>query len=964
MKKFHYAAAVTSLVVGILFLFGTAPFWWIGSGFIAAGGATIAWRARPEIGRLVEWLKTPRTVWGFEIKPSTVLAEVACILVIATITTVMMPKVALGDRPVDHDHTVHYMKAWQLFHDFLAEGYLYGWSNAWFSGYPAQYLYPIGADLLVCFVHIATFGLIDFSSAYAWAIWIFWFLGGYVLYRFGANSFGRWAGLLAGFWFMTDTAGQRIGGWNYSMTWGVWPMSLGVVLGTWAMAKVPKLVDGVSWRDVAAFAAVVAAALLTHPYMMIYFAVTFTVALVAYWLSESDRHWLAGAVRMSVGAAAGVLVACLWIVPFMSSEAFMDPHFGGRWTSMFKMGRGFYDLDIFPGTWGLITALGLVGTVALLWSRKFTNLLIGLLTITFIVFGSTDFLASMNWFDYFGSFQRVHFKRFIWLLKPYWMLAAVFPVVAVVRYTADQASTFFAQSEQGEGGHDGQPAFRRWFRVTLVILCLTPLAVPFFNHYGSKNIKHKITNESERPHQRSRRRLVRWFEKKYPDGEPFFRVGLNMFRHDHSFVDLGARFPFPLYKMGYTPATSYDFRMEGNSEELMQAVNIRYVVSKGGPPPGNFNRVAKFGALNLYEYRDWQKAPFKVIEGSGKVTLESFETEKLVFRAHEGAEGRLRLSLSNFSRWHAYRDGEEIPIGQTKVKDHENTGFMTLELKPGKYRVVFERGWAEPMAFLLFLVGLLLIAGFLLADTELAVGRRIRGWIEPVEDWIDETCESYEQELEIAGTAALMLGVVAVVGMAWSWPAFDVKHHEELKEAVADVNYDFGDQLRYGRVEIRQSDNSTRTCRPMLGRFLCGSQAWKVVHQRVEDMGQEVSLARCIWAHPQPEGPVEISFADVPSGDAIVGFYGVPESGSATNKKPVNFKVALGGRYRFEGEITDNKQVKSFKVPIPENKRGGTIDVRFQVSAPHTGQRHFCFNGQVAEMVEGVEFDSSEDAGE
>ena len=959
MKWIHHVAAALSMVVGLAFMFGTAPFWWIGSGFIAGGIAVLLWSSRPDFVRLAEWLRTPRTVYRFEFRPSTLLLEVGCLLILAIVATVMMPEAAMGQRPVDHDHTVHYYKAWQLTHEFLGEGRLYGWSNAWFAGYPAQYLYPIGADLLVALVYVLTLGLAGFSSAYAWALWIFWILCGYVVYRFGANAFGRWAGLLAAVLFMTDTAGHRIGGWTYTMKWGVWPMTLGVVLGTWTMSRVPRLMEGVRWRDVGLFGLLMALALITHPYMMIYFAVTLTVAVVAFWLSQRERHWLIGTARLVVGAAVGTLVACIWLLPFMSSEAFMDPHFGGRWTSLYDMGAGFYRLNFLPGTWEFVTALGVVGTVALLWSRTFSHLLIGLLTITFIVFGSTDFLASMNWFDYFGSFQRVHFKRFIWLLKPFWILAAAYPIVAVVRYTAKQAISCFQDDEKVDEGEptEGQAGFRRWFHVVLVVLCLTPLAVPFFNEFGSRHLIRDLTPASERPFKRDRNRVARWFEEKYPEGKPFFRVGLNLLRHDHSFVDLGAEFPFPLYKMGYTPATSYDFRMEGSSEELMKAVNVRYVISKTGPPSGDFDRVKTFGSLRLYEYRDWQKEPFEVIEGDGEVTLKDFSTEKLVFEAKEGAQGRLRINLSNFSRWHAYRDGEEIPIGQTKVNNHENTGFMTVELKPGTYRIVFERGWPERFGFVLFFLGLLLVAAFVLSDGETRVGELVRPRLERAETWLEEIVDGRRRELEYAGIAAILLGIISVAGMAWSQPAFKVRHHPELVEWVRDVHYDFGDQLRHGRVQLRRGSGSTKQCRPIIGQFRCGKASWKTVHQRVEDMGPEISLARCIWAHPQREGPLEISFSDVPPGEAIVGFFGIPESGSVSEKHPVHLKVGIDDVYRYEGKITKKKHIETFKVPVPPES-GDAIDVRFQVSAPKVGKHHFCFNAQVADLADGVKLEA------
>ena len=951
MTRLYYALAALSFVAGALLWLGGPPFWWFGAGFNIAGIVVAAWTGRDRLAELVDRARTPRETWGIEWVPARVFAEAAAIFVLAGVTAVMLPRAVLGDRVVAHDHTVHYFKAWQLAHEFLAEGHVYGWSQEWFAGYPAQYLYPIGADLLVTGIYVATLGLIDFSTAYAWAICLFWFVGGYAVYRFGVGAIGRWGALLAAFLFMTDTAANRIGGWYFAIEWGVWPMSLATVLAVWAMAKVPPLMEKRRWRDLGAFGLLMGAALISHPFMLIHLALALTVALVAYWLAHTERHWVVGATRLVAASVTGTLVGMLWLLPFFESRSFMDSAFGGRWTTMHELGQSFYQLDFLPGTWGMAIALGIVGMVAMLWSRRFERLLCGLMCLVFIVFGTGDFLTSFHFLEYFPSFQRVHFKRMITLLKPYWMVAAAYGLVAIVRHTSTHAVSLLHGEPSDEASARSQAMYKRWVRTGLVVVLLAPIAIPFGNAFGSKNLVRGVETETERPHRMARRKLVDWFEREYPDGEPFFRIGMKLGQHDHRFVDMGAELDFPIYKMGYMPATAFRHRFEAEDPELLRALNVRYVVSLGGAPAGDWERVERFGALNLYEARDWRREPFEIIGGGGDVEVREFSDERIVLEAGSEAEGRLRLNVSHFSRWHATRDGEPVDIETTSLESVPETAFMTVPLEPGTYRFEFRRGWTETLAWLFGLLGLLMAAAWMVADLDRRWTRRLRGRLEDGQKAIRRFTARRRHVLDWLGIAGVSLGIAAGLAMAWWAPPLRSVDNASPRQ-VEEVHYDFGSKLSEANVRVLEDSGGFDPCRQILGYFACGKESWKAVHQRVEDFGFEDSMARCIWAHPLPAGPIEIVFDDIPSGEVIGGYLGVAESGTSNSRNPVEFDVGINGVVRFERAAEQDSELSSFEFAVPEEARGGPMRVSFRVSAEDTGRRHFCFNAQVVDREE------------
>ena len=179
---------------GILSLCET-PLWWFGGSLLVAAITLVLREYKVELAALLERARAPRRLLGRERVPLAFATDAACIAFVCFIATVMMWDMVAGQRPVSHDHTVHYFKAWQLHHDLLPHGKLYGWSNRMFAGYPANYLYPPGADLWVNAVHALFLGAMSFSQAYAIAFWFFHVFSGLAVYRFGrAASAGRCVG--------------------------------------------------------------------------------------------------------------------------------------------------------------------------------------------------------------------------------------------------------------------------------------------------------------------------------------------------------------------------------------------------------------------------------------------------------------------------------------------------------------------------------------------------------------------------------------------------------------------------------------------------------------------------------------------------------------------------------------------------------------------------------------------------
>ncbi|QED33929.1 hypothetical protein FRD00_18765 [Persicimonas caeni] len=939
-----YVVSGLLAVVGVLALFAERPFPWLGAALLAGAAAVAVRTAREPLTRLRDWLAEPRKLWGIEYSALEWVYGFLSLGVIVAVAAAILPEAALGDRPVDHDHPVHFFKAWQLQQDFLADGRLWGWSHKWFAGYPAQYLYPIGADLWVNAVQWASLGLLELGQAYGVAFFLLWVLMGYSVYAFARVGFGRWVGVLGGVLFMADTASYRFGGWVYTAEWGVWPQALSTAFALLAMARVPSLLRESRWRDTGIFALFLGASLLTHPVQILHFAIAGPLILLAYRMTDNRRPWPQASLRLIAGYVLGILIGGLWVFPFMSVRKFAASY-GEVWTTTFTMGKDLFELDVFPGTMPLVIGLGLVGSVGLLFVRKFHHFLTALLVFVFLLGGSVTVLSEFHLLELAKAFEHIQFQRFSLMLKPYWFVAAAYAAVAAV--IAARRMSFGATDETDETDKLADTGLVRVFAATaLPVLLIVPFAIPYFHQFGKTQLSRSLTEASQRPHQQARDELVAWFEREYPDAEPFFRIMLRVHYHDHSYTDLGTRLAFPLYKTGFTPVSNYAYKMEATAPELLDALNIRYVITSRSMPKSQYELVESFGELRLYEYKRWKEQPFEIIDGEGEVSVERFANEEIVLKAAEGSKGTLRLNVSYFPRWSVTRDGEPVDIEPMALDGfEEKTAFMTVPLEPGTYRFEFERSWLEWVSLLLFLVALFASIVLCVADTHTRLGRRANAWLERLDEKLGALTDRHGRALDVGFGAAVSLAIIAGLALAWWNPPMQTDD-EALADSIDDVHYDFGDRLVDASVGLdRKGDFDP--CAQFLDHFFCTNNEWNRVSLRAVDF-EAGTIRRCIWAHPVENTTLVVHYPDVPSGDALVGYYGVAKSGTTSARAPVEMTVGIDGVAAKTVKSTRAKEISTFEIPL--ERKDGSHEVSFEIRADDVGRRHFCFNAQVVDQ--------------
>ena len=967
------AAGVVLAALGAFLCALSAPLWWFGSGILVALATGLWVSTRPRHAELRAWWLAPRHLGPLEIVPLKTMLELGSLALLVCISIQMLGELAGGDRPISHDHPVHYFKAWQLERHLVHEGRVLGWTHRWFAGYPVNYLYPFLGDLWINAVRWLGFGSLSLSQAYGIGIWLFYLFTGYALYRYGSEAAGRAVGLLAALAFMTDTSAFREGGWTYAVHFGVWPQSLSLAFGLLGLSRLPALVSGRRLAPVAGFGLCLGLALLAHPVQLLLLPLVVLLAGVAAAFSPHARVG-AALLRVLVGTLLALVVSSAWLLPFLSSRRFASS-MGLWWKSTHELGYDLMQLDVFEGTLGFVVAFGVLGIVLMLRSRDVLLLFTALIALCVpVLFGST-FVDEFHLPALSSSLLKVQFVRMSTMVKPFWFVAAAYLVVAVTRglprlrprsasSEADPGARGTPEGTQESGvaklpvsrrtSSRAQPAPRYMAAAFVLAVLLSPIALAFGQAYWSTHVERHLELASKRPYARERRALVRWARQALPS-DVFYRVALvPAHKHDHSLMDLATQIDKPIFKTGFTPCSNFVFKLGGYDRETLESVNVRYAIAQRRLPASDFELLREFGPLRFYRFKGWRPEPFRILQGGGRVDVLRFDDEEIVLRAHRGAFGMLRLNVSYFPRWRAYHDAKRIRIMASSLDNKARpSAFITTELLPGSYRFVFERHWVDHLAAALSGLALLLVLALWLAD------RRPGSfaWLSRPLAWLTEKaerlCEPAWARARLAAGLCLAAALLLVgVALALWQPAIDLAPSGK-RERVRRVRYDFVERLAHAEAQVRHRKRKRR-CQAHKDQFLCPNRRGTFLPgQYVASEPatiEEYTMVRCVRATPDSGGTLEISFRDVPRGEALVGYYGVPHASEIGPRESFDFSVRVDGRRIHRGAARPNTGRRWLIEKLQSNKARKRADVTLAIHAKHVRRHRFCFNLQMVDL--------------
>ncbi len=613
----------------------------------------------------------------------------------------MLHPVLRGDWPIGHDHPVHIARLALVKDAIVEHGTLWVWSHQWFAGFPLNVTYPIGADLFVLAVHALSFGLLGLENSYAAAFLLFYALFGYGCYFFTKAALrSRLAALIAVVFLLTDPGNSDVGGWFWFVDAGVWTAALGSIPALIGTVFLAGVFAENSRRRAAAFGLCFALAVLCHPLHLIYFALAVPLLITCRYIVAPQTNWIRALLLTAAGGVCGLLIAGVWLVPFLwSAESVAE--IGSSGATLTKMGEELAAGRLFPRMLWVAGAFGLVGAVFLLRMRAVLPLFAALMVFLCLTLSSSTIPAlfgpaAVKWVE-----GHIVVGRFLMLLKPFWFGAAAYALVVCARALGTTPSNVGPTSPGPVG---------RWLRTSLLLLLAGVFAAPLLFTTLKAFVRHEVLRptrwHSERQDLAARAELTAWLRNEVAGDKRFFRVAHGFESDNHEFSELALALPFPFFKESFTPTGHFKYGLFDGSAAALRATNVRFVIASKVLRRSDLRLLRSFGGrLHVHAFANWNPQPFEVI-GTGDVVLRKFTAKEIELHAKPGAHGQLRLNVSYYPKWRATRDRQLVPITPVPLPNIERSMFMQVPLEAGTYRFRYHKHPVDYIGTALCILGL------------------------------------------------------------------------------------------------------------------------------------------------------------------------------------------------------------------------------------------------------------------
>jgi len=849
--------------------------------------------------------------------------EFAGPLILAGIVCVMYARLLAGDLPVNHDHPVFLFRAFNT-GTLLSSGSLTGFSPLLFAGYPANSLYPIGVDLLVCAVRGLSLGIASWEQAYCWALFLFVLSTPLAFYALGRRFAGPLAGLVAGLLSLVDRGAWMQGGWSFNLDWGVWSMGLSFSLSLWTLWALDRLAHKPGLGRFLLTAGLFGGAILCHPMAVAILGVLVPLfLLIEAWRGElgAPGVWLP---RVIGSLLLGLGLSAFWLVPFVYRKEWFEP-LAYYWLSFPQVIRGVLDGRLFADFSPALLLAGLVGL--LLAARRGVSFAWFLLVTSglLVFFASKSFLLTFGVLFKFPALSNLQFERFAYFVRAALLLGCGFLVMEIWR-----AGSCLA----GRMRSARSPVARHGLRA-LVAMVLAPFALfaPRIGPLPFLAPAKPLTWSSESDSYHDLRQAADFINKLDPAS--IGRIAIKSYKHDHLLMALPVYTGKPIFKLGFTPENNYRYKFESNDPGVWKALNVSHLLSIGSYQRAGLTEIRRFGRLFLYSFAGFDRSRVS-LTGPGTARVERDEPESLDVRLDgTGPDSKLTVYISRYALWSAEINGVEVPIEGAAIGDSP-PAFMRLTVQDGLLRLRYRAGGPEWAGSLLSLFSCLLLVFLTVllfaASLRERVKRLFSPWRAPVGDGLT---------LIVLALAGIVLLAVPIRLLLPGGADFAGRTN------VCDL----------GRLVSKASAKVVRPggnqdCQPFDGQKIrCPGPEWNYAGRTI--IISDHLLRECIWLHPIQGAKFALTFEDVPLGDHVQGHFGMDDAAvEPPGPHGVNMTVLLDGRELGRFDCPSRRGWFAWQADTPK-RRGTRGRVTIQSDAPFTGRRHFCFTAYTTADDEG-----------
>lgn len=860
---------------------------------------------------LSSWLRRERSETGA--RRRRLAAEIVCPLVVVAASCGVFHRIFTGDVPYGSDHPIHMLQGWVMAEHLLPTFRVSGWVHLRGAGYPAGVLYPIGADLFMALVRYLTPSSVPDESAYAIAFFLAMTACHLAAYLAGRLFWGPLAGMFAGLFSIVDAGGYCQSGWFYAVQFGVWKPSFSMAFALAAVALLHRALARDGYRSIPLVSLLAGASIVVHPMSLAFLGVAVPVVMAHSAIEETGRRPLHVLTKGAVALGLGVALASFWLVPFLAfrSEA---RAIGRASTTLRSQAYRFVDLTFFDKLWVAVAALALLGGI-LAWKRKLPGarlftILIGLIAI--LSNGTT--LVALEVDRWFERLSNMMVDRFYIYIRP---MAYVLAGIGAA-WVAPQVR---AASHLGLGHLSPR---RRALLIGLACLAFGGFVAPVLVATTFEEVVGRGAWVGEPDYFRSyletcdfiRRDVaekgghVRTLWPRCPEGGT-----THCFESSPIYTDVGVYHPD--WHSGATFKRLFGLTA---SEPNLRYLGVRYRVQT--TDRRSEEPLFRSGPFRVYEVRGALDEPFS-IEGEGEARVEAFEDERIRLAVTGAGEGsRLTLHVAYFPNWHAFVNGEEVPI--SLVRGGGIDGVMQVPLRDGTLELRYLRGFPEASGAAISLLALL-VCGLVLTS-RWVFRERLRARLSAA--WARLTPPRVVRVARIVGLVALVLAVLGGGVLLWRlfWrdrPEFDT------------VN-DFG---RARVFYAAKSGGRTPCPRYWFWENRCGPGGHQWVGPRLVwiDAGE---LRGVVFAHPVSGSDLHVDYPRVRLGERLVGGMGIEHDGRGG--APVRLGVRADGRELFQSSFSGSRGYRDFSFSTAALAEK-TVRLEFVISSESPRGRHFVF---------------------
>jgi len=629
--------------------------------------------------------------------------------ILAVLPSVWLALPLLWTTPLSSDHATHLFKAWHFWEEMLGRGRLHGWSHFWAFGSPTGELVPFGGELWVALFRLATLGQLSWMRTYSIAfagVLIFKAIATYLLAR---TFFGRRAAVVCAWIAGFDPGGGLEGGWEWHTYWGVWPVTLAMSAFSLGLVKLERVLSLGRSRDALWAGLWLAAALLTHPIVLLAIVIVTPALLVDHVLRPQPSE-----PRRVLGALGAITLAfalsAFFLVPFFArSQHTQDLGWLGE--SLPVVSQKLVELRTFQKVWVPVHGLALLGGW-LAWRRRVPGAVFFVTAGAVLVFlASGVLLRDLHLERVLPSLIKIEANRFLLVAKLFWFPLAGY---GAIRLAAPLLGT------------EPLPARTRALRVALGATLALALIAPGYREFYKEQLARGYVGESKRKYWADFPAMLQRTTELRRASNEHFRIAYHMWRGDHLSTLAPVFNGALMYKGGYTPAQIYDKLPMTEEHELLQKLSVKYIVSEEALERPDVTELERFGGLRLYSFDDYRPEPFTLI-GPGRAELLELSPERVRVRLEGTVPGsRLVLHVASYDRWRAsLGNGAELPISTVPALGLEYPMLMEVPVSDGELEFRYVYRAADWAGLLVTLAALPMLAGVTRLGRRRRLGERV-----------------------------------------------------------------------------------------------------------------------------------------------------------------------------------------------------------------------------------------------